>query len=131
MSKSGKLNQMNKKIDQMAKKCKCWVLDQASKYQLSKATGNVKTRVVHGKVNRWEKQDRRPVIIGAGVVFLLLILGGAFFIGRAMKKDQAAQAELAASGQLEQPKFTIKDSEPQMTRVESTAAEDAELVKAD
>lgn len=91
----------------------------------------MKTRVVHGKVNRWEKQDRRPVIIGAGVVFLLLILGGAFFIGRAMKKDQAAQAELAASGQLEQPKFTIKDSEPQMTRVESTAAEDAELVKAD
>ena len=81
-------------------------------------------------MNRLAYQDRRPAIIGAGVVFLLLVLGGAFFIGRAMKRDQAAQAELAASGKLEQPKFTIKDDAP-MTRIESTAADDAELVKAD
>ena len=100
------------------------------------ATGNIKTRVVHGKVNRLAYQDRRPVIIGAGVVCLLLILGVAFYIGRAMQKDQAQQAELAATGQNELPKFKIddpkfkeKEDEQPMTRVDSTAAEDAELVK--
>ena len=86
---------------------------------------------MHGKVNRWEKQDRRPVIIGAGVIFLLLILGAAFYIGRAMQKDQLAQAEMKANGELEQPKFQIKEDDQPMTRLESTGADDAQLVKTD
>merc|ERR1739838_193123 len=67
LSKQGRLNQMNKKIDKMA----------------TKSTGDIKTRVVHGKVNRLAYQDRRPIIIGSGVVCLLLVLGVAFYIGRA------------------------------------------------
>ena len=53
-----------------------------------------------------------------------------------MKKDQVQQAELAATGQNELPKFKIddpkfreKEEEQPMTRLDSTAAEDAGLVK--
>ena len=44
-----------------------------------KKTGVTKSQI--GDVQRWEKKDRRPILIGGGVVFLLLILAGAFFIG--------------------------------------------------
>merc|ERR1712176_1460582 len=42
-----------------------------------KKTGVTKSQI--GDVQRWEKKDRRPILIGGGVVFLLLILAGAFF----------------------------------------------------
>ena len=48
-------------------------------YNLVKKTGITKSQI--GDVQRWEKKDRRPILIGGGVVFLLLILAGAFFIG--------------------------------------------------
>ena len=50
-----------------------------TKLFLVKKTGITKSQV--GDVQRWEKKDRRPILIGGGVVFLLLILAGAFFIG--------------------------------------------------
>lgn len=74
-----------------------------------KKTGVTKSQI--GDVQRWEKKDRRPILIGGGVVFLLLILAGAFFIGRAMKKDQEKQAELKATGANELPKFQIPELE--------------------
>ena len=42
-------------------------------------------------------QDRKPILIGGGVIFLLLILGVAFYIGQAMKKDKVQQLELQVS----------------------------------
>ena len=50
-----------------------------TKYVSVKKTGVTKSQI--GDVQRWEKKDRRPILIGGGVVFLLLILAGAFFIG--------------------------------------------------
>lgn len=83
-----------------------------------KKTGVTKSQI--GDVQRWEKKDRRPVLIGGGVVFLLLILAGAFFIGRAMQKDQEKQAELKANGGNELPKFQIPELENPENFIKST-----------
>jgi len=59
-----------------------------------------------GSADRWEKVDRRPILIGGGCLFLLLILGVAFYIGKVMKKDQEEQSKLNAEKK-EIPKFKI------------------------
>merc|ERR1712157_601662 len=46
---------------------------------------NFRHTTKHGTADRWEVVDRRPILIGGGVVFLLLILGVAFYIGKLKK----------------------------------------------
>merc|ERR1712157_188181 len=67
---------------------------------------NFRHTTKHGTADRWEVVDRRPILIGGGVVFLLLILGVAFYIGKLMKKDQIEQLKMAAEKK-EQPKFKV------------------------
>merc|ERR1712157_654394 len=67
---------------------------------------NFRHTTKHGTADRWEVVDRRPILIGGGVVFLFLILGVAFYIGKLMKKDQIEQLKMAAEKK-EAPKFKI------------------------
>ena len=67
---------------------------------------NFRHTTKHGTADRWEVVDRRPILIGGGVIFLLLILGVAFYIGKLMKKDQMEQLKMAAEKK-EQPKFKV------------------------
>jgi len=75
------------------------------------APKSTKTKTVIGSVNRWEKKDRKPILVGGGIIFLLLILGGAFYIGRAMMNDKIEQTKLEASGENKIEKFEIKEPE--------------------
>jgi len=69
---------------------------------------DIKHTTREGPADRWEKVDRRPVLIGGGCAFLFLILGVAFYIGKIMKKDEEQQSKLNAENK-EKPRFKIPD----------------------
>lgn len=69
---------------------------------------NFRHTTKHGTADRWEVIDRRPILIGGGCIFLLFILGVAFYVGKIMKKDQVEQDKLAAENK-EKPRFKIPD----------------------
>ncbi|CBY07269.1 unnamed protein product [Oikopleura dioica] len=95
-----------KKIDlKSAKKPK----KRLSVTKLGKPQGHKET-LVYGDVDRPIVKDRRHIIVIGGVCFLLLLVGVAFYMGVAMKKDAAEQERLKAEGLDQLPKFEIKEN---------------------
>ena len=77
--------------------------------KLGKPQGHKET-LVYGDVDRPIVKDRRHIIVIGGVCFLLLLVGVAFYMGVAMKKDAAEQERLKAEGLDQLPKFEIKEN---------------------
>ncbi|CAG5102603.1 Oidioi.mRNA.OKI2018_I69.chr1.g379.t1.cds [Oikopleura dioica] len=88
--------------------------------KLGKPPGH-KDTIVYGDADRWEVKDRRHIIVIGGVCFLLLLVGAAFYMGVAMKKDAEEQDRLKAEGKDQLPKFQIseKDLPKSMVKTES------------
>lgn len=78
-------------------------------YSADSVGAGYKSTVKEGDADRWAVKDRRPVLIGGGCAFLMLILGGAFYIGKMMQKDAVEQAKKSVEGSNKLPKFQIKD----------------------
>ena len=81
--------------------------------KLGKPPGHKET-LVYGDVDRPVVKDRRHIIVIGGVCFLLLLVGAAFYMGVAMKKDAAEQERLKAEGLDQLPKFEIKEKGTKM-----------------
>ena len=85
--------------------------------KLGKPPGHKET-LVYGDVDRPVVKDKRHIIVIGGVCFLLLLVGAAFYMGVAMKKDAAEQERLKAEGLDQLPKFEIKEKGTKMIKIE-------------